>query len=179
MEDSRTRVNQRVSGQFAALHRAVIKKTASRLIYRAGTLNPRPANHTHQLTHGHLKASWCLKQKKEGGRTETGKSQRQTETNADREGKFSFASEKRGSCGFHIMSPCTLITAFTLLSNSCLHAAQPEYFYTVRTEVASDMKRDEYVLHMHVHAICRLLSLCKAKSPTDENRLRLFCQTLR
>lgn len=63
----------------------------------------------------------------DGGRErqngEGGKSKRQTDRNTDRGGKFSFASENEGSCGFSIMIPRTLITTFALLSNGFMPAA--------------------------------------------------------
>lgn len=68
------------------------------------------------------------------------------------------------------MIPHTLITTFALLSNGFLPAADSSLKSTfkVRREVASDVrkkkkKRKKRVLHVHVHNICRPLSLSKAK----------------
>lgn len=65
----------------------------------------------------------------------------QTETNADRGGKFRFSAENRGSCGFPIMIPHT--DYYLRVTPKWLPGCRSRPRFSVRGEVASDVKKTE------------------------------------
>lgn len=109
---------------------------------------------------------------------ETEQRGRYGDRNTVRGGKFSFASENHGSCGFPIMIPRTLITTFASLSNGRLPACSEELKWVhFQSREKSCIRFNNEKKNLHVCNICRWMSSFKVKTFESKLKADVRCMT--